>query len=74
MEYVRTSITLPEGVYAYLKELVETAREEGVKVSMNQIINDALLYYMDYVNLEAEYIRGGVDGMGSCSEIPGTQG
>lgn len=54
MEYVRTSITLPEGVYAYLKELVETAREEGVKVSMNQIINDALLYYMDYVNLERE--------------------
>jgi hypothetical protein len=57
MEYVRTSITLPEGVYAYLKELVETAREEGVKLSLNEIINDAILYYLDYVNIEREYLE-----------------
>ena len=58
MDHVKTSITLPEGVHSYLKNLVEVAREEGVKLSMSQIIQDALDYYLDYVNLESKYLRG----------------
>jgi len=61
MEYVRTSITLPEDVYVYLRGFVDAAREEGVRISVNRIINDAVDFYMDYVDLEAEYIRTRMD-------------
>lgn len=57
MNRVRTSIMLPEGVYSYLKDIVITAQDEGVKLSMNEIINDAILYYLDYVNIEREYLE-----------------
>jgi hypothetical protein len=52
---------MPEDVYVYLRRFVDAAREEGVKISVNRIINDAVDYYMDYVDLEAEYIRTRMD-------------
>lgn len=61
MEYVRFTVTMPEDVYVYLRRFVDAAREEGVKISVNRIINDAVDYYMDYVDLEAEYIRTRMD-------------
>lgn len=61
MEHVKVSITLPESVYMYLRGFVDAAREDGVRVSVNRIINDAVDFYLDYVDLEAEYIQGGLD-------------
>lgn len=51
MEHVRVSITLPESVYMYLRGFVDAAREDGVRVSVNRIINDAVDYYLDHVDL-----------------------
>ena len=61
MEHVRVSITLPESVYMYLRGFVDAAREDGVRVSVDRIINDAVDFYLDHVDLEAEYIRARLD-------------
>lgn len=56
MEKVRTTVTIPEYLYEYMKEIVKLAKDEDVKLSMSEIITDSIEYYMDYVNLEGRYL------------------
>ena len=57
MEKVRTTVTIPEYLYEYMKEIVKLAKDEDVKLSMSEIITDSIEYYISYVNLEEQYLR-----------------
>lgn len=57
MEKVRTTVTIPEYLYEYMKEIVKLAKDEDVKLSMSEIITDSIEYYIIYVNLEEQYLR-----------------
>lgn len=57
MKKVRTTVTIPEYLYEYMKEIVKLAKDEDVKLSMSEIITDSIEYYISYVNLEEQYLR-----------------
>ncbi len=57
MEKVRTTVTIPEYLYEYMKEIVKLAKDEDVKLSMSEIITDSIEYYISYVNLEEQYLK-----------------
>lgn len=56
MEKVRTTVTIPEYLYEYMKEIVRLGREKGIRISMSELVTDSLDYYMDYVNIEGRYL------------------
>lgn len=52
----RVTTTIPIHIYNEIRDFIETAQAEGVRVTMKQILRDAIITYLDTYTLEEMYL------------------
>lgn len=52
----RVTTTIPIHIYNEIRDFIEAAQAEGVRVTMKQILRDAIITYLDAYTLEEMYL------------------
>lgn len=52
----RVTTTIPEPVYQEIRDFIEAAQAEGIRVTMKQVLRDAIITYLDAYTLEEMYL------------------
>jgi len=55
-EEKRVTTTIPIHIYKEIRDFIDTAKDEGIPVTMKQILRDAIITYLDTYTLEEMYL------------------